>query len=307
MAVPFDLTDLKLFASIADTGSLTRAAEHTYISLPAASNRIKNLEDNLGTKLLTRTTQGVTLTPAGETFLHHGRLLLDQLEHLRDDLKEYAQGTNGIVRVLANTSSALEFLPNVFSQYLARYPRVNIALQERQSYDIVRGVRLGSADIGIVSGSTCTDGLEVLPYMHYRLILGISPLHPIAKKISIQFNQTLDHGYVGLPEAGSLQGFLHEVAKSANKQLKLRIQAPNFDAQCRMIEANVGIGVLPEIAVHRYASRKGAIKIIQLTDEWAECTLKICTRGRHLLPKFAQVLVDSIMKSVPCEQQFAHA
>ena len=76
----FDLFDIELFINIAETRSLTGGAVRSHISIPAASTRIKNIEDKLGTKLLFRTSSGVTLSPSGQAFLRRGRLALQQLQ-----------------------------------------------------------------------------------------------------------------------------------------------------------------------------------------------------------------------------------
>ena len=92
MSVHFDLVDLRLMVRVAEANSLTKGAEASFISLPAASTRIKNLEESIGAKLLNRHSQGVTLTPPGQAFVHRARLVLGQIEHLRGDLQEYASG-----------------------------------------------------------------------------------------------------------------------------------------------------------------------------------------------------------------------
>src|ERR1700722_286536 len=107
----FDLVDVRLFANIAETNSLTHGAEQSHVSVPAASARIKKIEDRLGAKLLYRSRRGVTLPPAGHTFLHHGRLVLRQLDHLWGDLQDYTQGVKGHIRIFANTTAISEFLP----------------------------------------------------------------------------------------------------------------------------------------------------------------------------------------------------
>ena len=103
----FDLVDLRLMVRIAEADSLTKGAEGAHMSAPAASTRIKNIEESLGLKLLHRTPQGVTLTPPGQTFVHHARLVLGQLNQLRNDLQEYARGIRGHLRVQANTLTEL--------------------------------------------------------------------------------------------------------------------------------------------------------------------------------------------------------
>ena len=105
------------------------------LSAPAASNRVKNLEEQLGFKLLYRTSQGVTLTPAGEAFVHHARLVLERVEHLAGDMQEYGEGIKGHVRIWANTTAISEFMPAVLSHFLRDHPDVNIDLREVLSGD----------------------------------------------------------------------------------------------------------------------------------------------------------------------------
>jgi len=291
MAIHFDLTDLRLFVHIAEENSLTRGAERSHMSLPAASTRIKNLEDSVGSKLLVRTSQGVTLTPPGQAFLHHARLVLQQLEYLRSELQEYAQGMKGHVRVFANTTAITEFLPAILSAFLASHPDVSVDLRERLSPDIVRAVSEGKTDIGIVAGNVRTEGLEVLPYHEDRLVLVTAMHHPLANTAIIDFVKTLEFDPVGLHESSAIHAFVKQAAGALNSTLKTRIQAGNFEAVCRMVEANAGIGVLPETSARRHA-RTMAIHIVQLTDEWALRKLQICMRSRRLLPQFARELVD---------------
>ena len=112
----FDFADLRLFIHIAQENSLTRGAERVHMSLPAASTRIKNLEEALGAKLLYRASNGVTLTPPGQVLLQHALDVQRQMEHLCSDLQEYAQGVKGHVRLFANTTAITEFLPGVLSR-----------------------------------------------------------------------------------------------------------------------------------------------------------------------------------------------
>jgi hypothetical protein len=121
MTVHFDLVDLRLMVRVAEANNLTKGAEASHISLPAASTRIKNLEESIGAKLLNRHSQGVTLTPPGQAFVHRARLVLGQIEHLRGDLQEYASGIKGHLRVYANTTALGEFLPEVLKRYAARF------------------------------------------------------------------------------------------------------------------------------------------------------------------------------------------
>ena len=290
-AMHFDLVDLRLFVNTAESNSLTRGAERSHLSLPAASVRIKNLEEGLGSKLLYRSSQGVTLTPPGQAFAHHARLVLHQLEHLRGDLQEYAQGVKGHLRVFASTTAITEFLPVVLRNYLSTHPDVNVDLRERLSSDIVRAVSEGQTDIGIVSGNVRTEGLEVVPYRQDRLVLCVSPDHVLAQRETLPFADTLAFDHVGLHEASAIHAFMNQIANQMKRSIKLRIQVGNFEAACRMIEARVGIGILPESAAARYRQTMD-IRIVRLDDEWALRRMQICMRSLDLLPAFARELVE---------------
>ncbi|WP_374670129.1 LysR substrate-binding domain-containing protein [Ramlibacter sp.] len=290
MALHFDLVDLRLLVRVAEANSLTRGAEASHLSLPAASTRIKNLEESIGTRLFWRNSQGVTLTPPGQAFVHHARMVLGQIEHLRGDLQEYTRGVKGHLRVYANTTALSEFLPPVLGAYLRTHPDVNIDLRERLSNDIIRAVTEGQTDIGIVAGTVRTENLETLPYRQDRLVLVVPPGHALADEPSVAFEHTLDEHHVGLHEASALHGFLRQVCERLSRTLQLRIQVSSFEAACRMIEAGVGIGVLPDSAARRHAQHM-AIRIVALQDAWSLRSLQICVRSFEGLPVFARDLV----------------
>lgn len=291
MSVHFDLVDLRLMVRVAEANSLTKGAEASFISLPAASTRIKNLEESIGAKLLNRHSQGVTLTPPGQAFVHRARLVLGQIEHLRGDLQEYASGIKGHLRVYANTTALGEFLPEVLKRYLATHPDVNIDLQEKLSNEIVRAVMDGKTDIGIVAGSVRTENLQTLPYRSDSLVLVVPEGHPVAELPSTPLIDALEFDHVGLHEASALHAFLHRECEQLNKPLKVRIQVSSFESACRMVEAGVGVGVLPESAARRHA-RSMAIRLVPLSDAWALRSMQICVRSLTELPHFARDLID---------------
>ncbi len=297
MAAHFDLPDIKLFVNIAEANSLTRGAERSHMSLPAASIRIKNLEEGLGVKLLYRTSQGVTLTPPGQAFMHHARLVLQQLTDLRGDLAEYVKGSRGHVRIFANTTAMAEFLPALLPSFLATHPDVNIELKERMSNDIIRAVTEGKVDVGIIAGNVRTEGLEVLPFREDRLVLVTSESHPLATRKQIEFSEALSYDFVGMVEASAIHAFLAQAANELNRQIKIRIQVGNFEAACRMVEANVGIGVVPYSSAARHAQSMN-IRFVEIADEWAVRRLQICVRSLQALPLFARELVELLTGDV---------
>jgi len=289
----FDLTDLTLFVHVVEAGSITHGAERVHLAIAAASTRIRNMEAALGTPLLHRERQGVHPTEAGRTVLHHARLLLQQAERMRGDLAEYADGLRGQVRLMSNTNALTEFLPEPLSAFLAAHPQVNIDLEERLSDEIVGAVADGTADIGIVAGTVEMTGLEVLPFRIDRFVLVVATNHPLSTTKRIAFSEVLDFDFVGLDRASALQRFLSEKAERIGRRLRLRVQLRSFDAVCRLVECNVGIGVVPATTAERH-SKTMSIHRIELSDEWAVRKLTICVRRQADLPVYARELVRSL-------------
>jgi len=286
----FDLTDLKLFLHVVEAGSITHGAERMNLAIAAASTRIRHMEVSLGTPLLSRERQGVRPTEAGRTLLHHARMLLQQADRMRGDLAEYADGLRGQVRLMSNTNALTEFLPEPLSAFLASHPQINIDLEERLSDEIVAAVADGTADVGIVAGTVEVAGLEVLPFRVDRFVLVVATNHPLSAVEQIAFAKVLDFDFVGLDRASALQRFLSEKAERIGRRLRLRVQLRGFDAVCRLVECNVGIGVVPATTAERHAKTM-SIHRIELIDEWAVRKLTICVRRQADLPAYARELV----------------
>jgi molybdate transport repressor ModE-like protein len=289
----FDFADLALFRHIVEAGSITHGAERANLALAAASTRIRKMEEALGTPLLIRSRGGVVATQAGRTMLQHARTILTQAEKLREDLGPYGRGLAGQVRILSNTNALTEFLPEALTSFLAQYPDVSVDLEERLSDEIVGLIAEGVADIGIVAGTVDSGGLQTYPFRSDRFVLVVAHDHPLARRGKVAFSEALDYDIVGLDRSSALQRFLESKAARAGKPLRLRVQLRSFDAVCRLVECNVGVGVVPQTTAKRIA-RSSAITIVELSDAWAPRELTICVRDSENLPPIARQLVDHL-------------
>jgi DNA-binding transcriptional LysR family regulator len=289
----FDLADLSLFRHVVEAGSITGGARRAHLALAAASTRIRNMEEGLGASLLVRGRQGVTATPAGRTLLQHARAILRQAERLREDLGAYGGGLAGQIRVLSNTNALTEFLPEALSSFLAAHPNVSVDLEERLSDEIVGLIAEGVGDLGIVAGTVDASALETYPFRKDRFVLVVARNHALAERSSISFAEVLEHDFVGLDRASALQRFLADKAARIGQPLRLRVQLRSFDAVCRLVECDVGIGIVPETTARRVA-RTMAIVPVALVDAWALRELTICIRSASELPPYARRLVDHL-------------
>lgn len=291
----FDLTDLRLFVQVAESKSLTKGAERSHLSLPAVSARVKEMENQAGVRLLYRAPRGVALTPAGQSLLQHARILLSQIEHLKGDLQRFGEGAKGHIRIFANTTAVTEFMPEVLASFLARNPQVDVDLQERLTSEIVRGVLDGTTDLGIMSGPVDADGLEKHHFSTDRLVLALPPGHPLAAATRLHFADAVDYDFVGLHEGSTLQTFVNRLLREANRRLRIRVQVSSFESLCRMVEAGVGIGVVPESAGRRYCKTM-RLELRELDEPWAVRERYILTRRGDARPAFTQALIDTILR-----------
>ncbi|WP_293679708.1 LysR substrate-binding domain-containing protein [uncultured Phenylobacterium sp.] len=289
----FDLGDLRLFCEVVDAGSITAGAQNSALALAAASTRIRNMEAVLGAPLLTRSRQGVAPTPAGRMLLKHARVLLDQSARMREDLAAYAGGLSGEVKLLANTNALTEFLPEALSSFLAANPHVSVDLEERLSDEIVGLIAEGVGDVGIVAGTVDVGALQTFPFRSDRFVVVTAPGHPLSVQSSVSFAQVLAYDLVGLERSASLQRFLTAKAAREGRPLKLRVQLRSFDAVCRLVEAGVGVGVVPATTAAR-AEKSMSLAVIDLTDDWALRELTIVVRAGEALRPYARDLVESL-------------
>jgi DNA-binding transcriptional LysR family regulator len=289
----FDLVDLRLFADVVEAGSITRGAARSHIALAAASTRVRAMEDEIGAALLTRSRQGVVPTPAGQTLLKHARLMLEQSARLREELGAYAGGLSGEVRLLANTNASTEFLPEALGRFLADNPKVRVDLEERLSDEIVGLIAEGVGDIGIVAGTVDVGGLETFPFRSDRFVVVAQKGHPLAAHDRVAFAQALAFDLVGLERTSALQRFLADKAARLGSSLNLRVQLRSFDAVCRLVEAGVGVGVVPQSTAARVAQTT-PLSVIELEDDWAVRDLTLCVRRFADLRPYAQDLVRSL-------------
>ena len=289
-----DIVSLALFIRICETRSMTKAAEACHIALAAASRRIAQLEHQFGVQLLYRTAKGVETTPAGNALLYHARQMMAQMDEMRADISDYSHGAKGMIRIQANASALAQYLPDDLATFSAAHPAIKVSLGEERSGAIVEAVHAGTTDIGIVmEGAEGTAGLQMLDYRADTLGVVVRKDHPLrARKVA--FATLLDEDFVGLESNTVISQMMLQQAHKADKPLRLRVQVKSFDVVARMIQAGLGIGVLPEAAVHSFAGAMG-LRVISLTDPWARRRMYVCIREYKSLQAPARALVDHLV------------
>ena len=292
----YDIQTLKVFLAVAREGSIARAAakEHTVAS--AVSKRISDLENSIGATLLYRHRRGVKLTLAGSELLQHASRVMAEMAKLDSALSSYANGVKGQVRLVANTSAIVQFLPQDLSSFLKLHPTVKIDLEEHTSESVHKMVAEGSADLGIMVPQRSLDGLDACRYRVDQLMVLMPPDHPLGRRMSLRFSDTLEYDYVGLPRGSSLCDTMVNAAQEIGLPLRLRIQATSFDGLRRMAALGLGIGILPRGSVEPFMQTEG-LAAVPLDEPWGRRELMLVRKAQDAWPMLPSLLHEHLRHS----------
>ena len=170
---------------------------------------------------------------------------------------------------------------------------MQISLEEKISSAIVEAVRENAADVGVCNRPEGMHGLEVLPYRCDEFVVAAPREHALAQHAAARFTDALDFDFIGLHTGSSINLLLTRAAAEAQRILRLRIQVTSWDGLCRMVEAGLGIAVLPRIAAEPYVE-SGRICVLALAEPWARRELSLCVRALDALPRAARLLVEHL-------------
>jgi len=289
-----DLVSLRLFVAVAEEANIAHAADREHIAASAISKRLLELETELGAPLFRRHQKGVELTSAGEALLTHARSVFSLLNRMRDELGEYGKGIKGHVRLSANTSSIVQFLPEMLKRFVSLYPDVKIQLHEEVSEATVRMVRDGVVNLGLIASVVPAEGLDLVPFRTDRICVLVRNDHPLASRESVWFEETFPYDHVGLEERSSLQMMVINAAAEQSHTLSLKVRVASFDAVRRLVQAGVGIGFLPEECIRPYEPSMD-LKAVLLSDKWSHRSLSVCARDQASLPVTARLLMQELL------------
>jgi len=288
-----DPVSLRLFVAVMEEGTIADAAAREHIAASAVSKRLSELEQTLATELFVRSNKGTEPTAAAFTLLNLARGVLNDLDGIYAQMREYASGVRGHVRVYANISAITQFLPGELKSFMAQYPQVQVHLQERISSVIAKAVADNAADIGILNDGSYGEALILLPYHDDELVVVAPQGHPLARRKSVRMAQLLDFDVVGAHPGSVMNHLLTKAAAELGRPLRLRIQVSSYDALCLMVAAGLGVGVLPRQSAQLFVPAL-PIQCLTLAEPWAQRKLVVAVRDPAALSPAARLLVQHI-------------
>ena len=294
----FDLTTLNLVLAIADTRSITRGAERESLALAAASKRLSDLEARLGVSLFERHARGVEPTEAGRALLRHIRSLNASLHALESEVVEFSRGIKGHLRVVANASAIAEHLPADLAAFAQAQPGIRVSLEELTSTDVQSAVAEGRADVGVFIAPAVEPSLQTRPYRVGELAILVPQGHALARQPAQGFDALLDFDIVGLHAGAAAHEQMLQRAQALGRPLKARMQVHGFDAIAQLVEAGLGVAVLPAVVAHRFA-QVFRVQPLVLQEDWAQRQYLLAVRQQDVLPPSLQRFIDTLTPSTP--------
>ena len=296
-----DPVSLRLFVAVMEENTIAGAAAREHITPSAAGRRLSELEAALRVELFTRSNKGVEPSAAAFALLHLARGVLNDMDGIATQMRDYTTGARGHVRVVANISAITQFLPGELQRFLAQHPQVDVRLQEQISTAIAHSVAENAADIGILNDGIYGERLTLLPYRTDELVLVVPTGHPLARRKSVRLTDALAFDFVGMHPGSAINNQLTRAAAEAQLPLKLRIQVTGYDALCLMVAAGLGVGVMPRGSAALYSGSL-AVRTVTLAEPWAQRRLVLCVRSYESLSSVSRLLVDHLRTSAGASQ-----
>lgn len=293
MARHIDLVTLRLFIAVCEEGNIARAADRESIVPSAVSRRIAAIEDEIGASLLVRGRRGIKPSAAGETLLRQAREILRAMDRLSAELSDYATGVQGHVRVVATPAVLAEDIAEDIGTFLERHPRVRVSTEECVSPDVLRAVREGAAEIGVLWDVSDVGELRVHPYRRDRLCVAVRNEHPMAKRPEVRFEEVVDQIAVGIAPGGMMDTLLRREAALLSRTLVHRVQVSGIEAAVRFVAAGLGPAILPREAAVGHA-KASSLAFVPLADNWAHRQFVIVSRDEESTSATARLLIDHL-------------
>jgi DNA-binding transcriptional LysR family regulator len=289
----YDLVSLALFRSVAEGGSIAQAAGLHGLVPSAVSKRISDLEALVGAPLLHRHRRGVELTPAGRDLLRHAGVLRDAVDRMEAEMGAHATGRRGAIRVAANSSAISQFLPEDLAEFVAAHPELSVHLAEMTSVEVIEAVRAGRADLGIFSGLTEAAGLSLMPYRRDTLVVVMPADHPLAGRRALKLADVVGEAFVSLQAGSSIQAWIDRRAEEMGTRIRTQVAVQSFDGVRRMVQARLGIAVLPFGAVEPYLDA-AKLAMVPLDEPWAVRDLLLAVRDMGAVSPQTAALIATL-------------
>ncbi|MBE9604855.1 LysR family transcriptional regulator [Acetobacteraceae bacterium H6797] len=277
---------LEAFVTIVQLGGFRRAAERLGLSQTALSRRLQGLEQELGTALLERTTRSVSLTRAGATLLPDAERLLRELSLCLDRARPAAGAQRGVVGLACLPTLAHTLLPPILAEFCAG-EGPGIRLFDASATEIEEALRAGRVDLAVTLLRVPAADLVAEPLLTEPVLLVCPEAHPLAGRESVAWAELQGQPLIAIHRQSGNRGLVDSAVATLPFALEWRHEAHHMASAVSMVEAGIGLAVLPSLALRGNPAR---VRGVPLRGPAVERRLGLLRRRGVALPGAAQRL-----------------
>ncbi|WP_406623073.1 LysR family transcriptional regulator [Acidovorax sp. SDU_ACID1] len=286
----FDLSDLRAFVAVADLASFRAAAEALHLSQPALSRRVDKLEQALGFRLLERSTRKVELNAMGRAFLPRARHVLAELEGALLGMADLAERIHGLVTVACIPSAVDNFVARAARGFQQRFPRIRLRVLDQPAPEILMSVARSEADFGISYLGTQEPDLDFDLLVDEPFVLACRRDHPLAQRAEVAWAELAAHDCIALAPGSGNRLLIEQGLAGSGARPRWHCEAQHVPAVLSLVEAGVGVGAVPQLALAAGTSLAG---VPLVAPRIARSVGVVRRRGRPLSPA-AQAFLDNL-------------
>lgn len=292
----FGLKEIVVFVKVVDLGSFVKAARELRLTQSALTQRLKKLEEALGARLIDRTTRTVAPTAVGRSFLPAARRLIEQFEQTVADVEDVIGIRGGRVTIASLITVATHILPAALGRFSESHPGVRVRVFDESEQDILEYVRRGEAEFAIdMVVDTPDPDLAFATVMHDRFVLAVRRDHPLAGGGPVPWSALTGMPVVTLGERSGTSRLLLAQLPSGRDNIAWRYEVQHLSTKMAFIEAGLGVGVVPEMAMRTRSSDPLAYRAL-VEPDLARRIAIVERRDATLSPAaaaFKAVLIDA--------------
>ncbi|HEX6534269.1 MAG TPA: LysR family transcriptional regulator [Gemmatimonadaceae bacterium] len=292
-----EVRHLKLAAAIADTGSVTRAANRLHLTQSALSHQLKDIEDRLGTKLFLRVHRRMVLTGAGERLLASAQRVLGELAQVESDLSTAGRHqANGLLRVTTECYTCYHWLPDILPSFRAAWPQVEIRIVPEVTRRPLAALLEGDVDVAIVS--RCPDNRRIVytPLFADDVVIAVAPSHPLASRPYVR-PADLAEEHLIVNDALERKYFVVEKVLRPAGVVPARVsRVPFTDAIVQLVKAALGVTVIARWAIAP-ALEAGTLVALPITRRGIRRDWQAATRAAKAPPAHQAAFVDLLTRA----------
>ena len=294
------LRTLELFCSVAELRSFSKAASVHELTQSAASQAMQHLEESLGVQLIDRSKRPLVLTSAGSIYLRGVKSMLRGYNRLEQEVRSTSERLSGQIAVGTIYSVGLSYMPHATDEFQRMHPEVDVIPKFGTSEEIIELTADGSVDLGLVSFPKTTKQLQYVLWQQEPMRLVCSPKHALANRTDVTLRDLQGIKMVGFDRDLALRKEIDQGLAKAGVTVDFNMEFNNADSMTRAIEANRGIGIVPEAAVRRETAT-GTLRVVACQDLRMTRPLGIIYRRSGRLGKAASEFA-SLLLGRPLEQ-----